>query len=291
MNEICVPTTRAIITDLYIIMKIYHYTSIETLALILKHKTIRFNRLDRMDDPCEKNFIINQMNWSPYTYVSCWTENPAESIPQWHIYTDGGIGVRIGLDKDFIDWDKQLTAFSVPSHQRHHKGSAKDSTGAISVMFNPTRIYRPLSTEVCYNRVTYASEKEYENFEREIGEVSPFIDIDEKTMRKYVGYYRKDKWAFQEESRFVLYAVPFSPTDAVISHSDFINLIRVNSPNNVHFIDVPLKSDKLKKIEVVLGPNVDEGQTILVKALLQKFAPEAELKVSKLNDTPLWFLM
>lgn len=34
-------------------MKIYHYTSLENLALILKHKTIRFNRLDRMEDPCE----------------------------------------------------------------------------------------------------------------------------------------------------------------------------------------------------------------------------------------------
>ena len=31
-------------------MKIYHYTSIETLALILKNKTIRFNRLDHVDD-------------------------------------------------------------------------------------------------------------------------------------------------------------------------------------------------------------------------------------------------
>ncbi len=31
-------------------MKVYHYTSIETLALILKNKSIRFNRLDCVDD-------------------------------------------------------------------------------------------------------------------------------------------------------------------------------------------------------------------------------------------------
>lgn len=31
-------------------MRIYHYTNIETLALVLKNKTIRFNRLDRVDD-------------------------------------------------------------------------------------------------------------------------------------------------------------------------------------------------------------------------------------------------
>lgn len=31
-------------------MKIYHYTNIEALALILKNQTIRFNRLDKVDD-------------------------------------------------------------------------------------------------------------------------------------------------------------------------------------------------------------------------------------------------
>ena len=30
---------------------LYHYTSIETLALILKNKTIRLKRLDLVDDP------------------------------------------------------------------------------------------------------------------------------------------------------------------------------------------------------------------------------------------------
>ncbi len=31
-------------------MDIHHYTNIENLALILKNKTIRFNRLDKVDD-------------------------------------------------------------------------------------------------------------------------------------------------------------------------------------------------------------------------------------------------
>ncbi len=32
---------------------LYHYTSIETLALILKNRTIRFNNLLNVDDPEE----------------------------------------------------------------------------------------------------------------------------------------------------------------------------------------------------------------------------------------------
>jgi len=89
-------------------VKIYHYTSLENLVLILKNKTIRFNRLDRMDDNCERNFYCLGLNWSPYTYVSCWTESEEENIPLWHMYAKGGIGIRIGLDKECIDWEKVL---------------------------------------------------------------------------------------------------------------------------------------------------------------------------------------
>lgn len=271
-------------------MKIYHYTSIETLALILKHKSIRFNRLDKMDDHFEKTFLLNQYNWSPYAYVSCWSENPVENIPLWHTYCPGGAGVRIALDQDFIDWDKQTIAISVPSQPSHHKLPSKDSSGAVSVTFNPIRIYRPLSDEDCYHHVTYANEDEYREYENTIGMESSNNEVEESIMRKYVGLFRKDKWAFQDESRFVIYAVPYTLTDAVVTHKDFVNLIKLNMPNNVPFIDVPIKHDKLNHIEVLLGPNVNEAQTILVKALLQKYAPESSLSVSTLSDSPIWLI-
>lgn len=271
-------------------MKIYHYTTIENLALILKHKTIRFNRLDRMEDHCEKSFIMNQYNWSRYTYVSCWSENAAESIPLWNSYTPGGIGVRIALDMDFIDWSKQPIAFSSPSLPSHHKIPSKDSSGAISVTFNPIRLYPPLCDEYCYNKVHYASKDEYREYEDKIG-MAASNDIDDTLMRKYVGLFRKDKWAFQEESRFVVYAVPYTLTDAVVTHNEFVNLIRLNVPNNVSYIDIPIKPEKLKHIEIVLGPNVNEAQTILVKALLKKYAPDSKLSISSLSDSPIWLLI
>ncbi|MDE6695857.1 MAG: hypothetical protein K2K25_03165 [Muribaculaceae bacterium] len=271
-------------------MKIYHYTSIENLALILKHKTIRFNRLDMMEDPCEKTFLVNQLDWSPYTYVSCWTENPIENVPQWNFYT-GGKGVRIGIDKDFIDWEKQSIAFSAPARPRHHKSLSKDSSGTLSITLNPIRIYRPLSTDICYNKVMYFSDEEYSEFEKNIGRVKTYLEIDEELMRKYIGVIRKDKWSFQDESRFVIYAVPYTSTDAVVSHNEFINLIRMVMPNKVTFIDVPIKPEKLKNIEVTLGPKMDEGQIILTKALLNKYVPDAKLNVSSISDSPIQYIV
>lgn len=53
--------------------KIYHYTSIETLALILKYKTIRFNRLDQVDDYEEACYGSGDLNLhlGQYCFVSC----------------------------------------------------------------------------------------------------------------------------------------------------------------------------------------------------------------------------
>ena len=43
-------------------MKLYHYTTIDTLALILKNRTIRFNRLDKVDDLEEKVVSCGVLN-------------------------------------------------------------------------------------------------------------------------------------------------------------------------------------------------------------------------------------
>lgn len=50
-------------------MRLYHYTTIEALAMILKTRSIKFNRLDRVDDMEElaesKNVRLGQ-----YMFVS-----------------------------------------------------------------------------------------------------------------------------------------------------------------------------------------------------------------------------
>ena len=84
-------------------MKIHHhYTSIETLELILKNRTIRFNRTDRVDDPDENDIIINDINIAKYLFVSCWTMEDCESIPQWSMYGNNSKGVRITLNSEHL---------------------------------------------------------------------------------------------------------------------------------------------------------------------------------------------
>src|SRR5665213_1972145 len=75
---------------------LYHYTSIENFALILKDKNIRFTSLNNVDDLNEgKN--ADFVNIGSYFFVSCWTEDPKESLPFWNMYTPQMKGVRIKL--------------------------------------------------------------------------------------------------------------------------------------------------------------------------------------------------
>ena len=82
-------------------MKIYHYTSIETLALILNNRTLRFNNISNVNDPDEcitEDFGSMQQ----YCFVSCWTKQIEESIPFWQMYASNGHGIRLESDTNHI---------------------------------------------------------------------------------------------------------------------------------------------------------------------------------------------
>lgn len=81
---------------------LYHYTSIEALASILKNRTIRFNKLNRVDDVTEgKSHDFDYI--SEYFFISCWTDLEEESIPFWNMYTPGIKGVRIKLPSSLFN--------------------------------------------------------------------------------------------------------------------------------------------------------------------------------------------
>ena len=77
---------------------LYHYTSIETLALILKNNTLCFNNLLNVDDS-EEAETFDMGKFGRFVYVSCWTSDEQESIPLWNLYTPDMHGVRIRLPR------------------------------------------------------------------------------------------------------------------------------------------------------------------------------------------------
>src|SRR4051794_29390495 len=75
---------------------LYHYTSVDNLKNILQSCTLRFSRLDNVNDPEEA--IASDLPFaSSSVFVSCWSSAEAESIPMWSMYGQSFCGIRLRL--------------------------------------------------------------------------------------------------------------------------------------------------------------------------------------------------
>ena len=269
------------------ISRIHHYTSVETLALILVSKKIRFNRTDKVDDLTESR-RHPRVRFGSYFFVSCWTYDEQESIPQWHMYTDRMRGVRVSLPVMPFQ-QKRL----IPPPQWNLK-----SQGVL---------YAPLSLEEIFGQdhfvlpmfldltrfggpVEYCDDVEtrYENaitLDQTNGLISGQISRPFDLVRL-----KRSEWSFQKEYRFSLFVLPSIPVPeegpgAEAFVSDFPNHV-ANALHNgiapgITYLDVDLSDEALQEMEIVLGPLCSEGSKLAVQALIAQYAPHARVSESR----------
>lgn len=73
---------------------LWHYTNFEALFKIIQNRSLRFTRIDCVNDLLEKESLCRNDLYLR-TYVACFNNSSCESIPLWSIYTTKGKGVRI----------------------------------------------------------------------------------------------------------------------------------------------------------------------------------------------------
>ncbi len=181
---------------------IHHYTSINTLSLILKYKTIRFNRLDRVDDMSEAE-SYGDYEMGKFLFVSCWTDSSIESIPLWHMYTNGMRGVRISIDSDWMHY-RELE----PDPKYNFIQSGKilapipfdkffnDEYFILPNIFQREKLLRKVEyvddPSIYFKKAIHIEKKENDQAEMKLG-VNDFA------------IFKKKVWSFQEEVRFILF--------------------------------------------------------------------------------------
>lgn len=264
-------------------MKIYHYTSIQALALIIKNQTILFNRLDNVDDLEESQYGSGPYNvkLAKYEFVSCWSKEPSENISLWKMYAGFG-GVRIAMDEDlFVSY---CLAPGSPFKSYYKQ------------LFNIEKDYcaTSVNNEVKLYDVTYCDDPE-----NKIKELIKHTDNGGIVLNtSKIGFYKRKEWAFQKESRFKISIFPSDPyvfiKDPALTKSfmegpiingiiAYTESIRRSIDNNydpkVQRIFMPIKKEALDSIEVMLGPCTTEADRIIVEALLQGH------KDSKITDS------
>lgn len=255
---------------------IHHYTTIETLALILKNKSIRFNRLDKVDDLEEGCAISNNINLSKYVLVSCWTESSDENIPLWKLYANGANGVKISVEKDLFE-----------------EYGIKDGK---DIVVKTDGFIIPLNEQI-YGQCNFIPcKKDSDFFYRKIKyvpdiktEIKGMVNFTEKytliTFDK-VGSYKHKRWEFQNESRFVLTATPriegigmLHPMFSTMTN----NCLRENIDLPFDDYYLKIKDSALDKLIVTLCPSATNAQKIIVESLIKEYAPNATVKMSSLS--------
>lgn len=276
--------------------KIYHYTSIETLALILKNKTIRFNRLDNnLDDLEEGQISSNGVKLGNYGFVSCWTEEETESIPLWKLYTTNGIGVRIGMERDMFKDYYYPDIVEIGDIRFNAKASGwKITKTPIEDMFKSEYILQTLLPSQIYNPTFYKHVEYVDDINEKIKDCVTLFKEDDKYNRiiikhEDIGKYKKKHWEFEKETRFFLFIVPGKRFDMNSDINEEWNqwlydVWTKNIRNSISDYYMHLKEDIFDDMEIVLSPNSSIADRIIVESLCEKYAPKAKILDSSLSN-------
>ena len=264
-------------------MRIYHYTNIETLALILKNKTIRFNRLDRVDDLEEGQTVSSGIKTGLYTFVSCWTEDPEESIPLWKMYTNNGVGVRIGLDKNMFKKYDYHNGDIINGEVIHTDGIVKKPVSPTNIISSDYWIFPNFNDGVFYRNMQYVPNLADALKNAIIRNSNGSFNFELSKL----GAFKNSRWSFQNESRFVLNIYP-KPSSISVGDKIFAtwlcSVLNQGIPNTIKYYDLDLDISVLNSIDITLCPNMSEGNKILVESLCKTYLHNVVPKDSTLTN-------
>jgi hypothetical protein len=240
--------------------KLYRYTSLDKLALILKNKSIGLTPLEYLDDKVE-SMTKDLGSFGQDIFVSCWTSIEEEMLPFWKMYTKNMDGVRIGLNAPFFKTEKKeiVTINDKSIEVSKHYMPFKKKPGDIGMI---------LSSELV--KITYTDNEE---------ELKPKVLLVDTEKTKYyeygnMGKYKKILWKFQKEWR-VRIIIP----DPLIFNGNHKKKKELN--NQRFYIEIDI--DAFPKMEIMLGPKSKEGDMEILKTLTKMYNPTAIIKKSDLT--------
>ena len=252
---------------------LYHYTSIETLSLILKTKKIKLQRLDKVNDPTEE--LCQDGKLGKYLFVTCWTSHELEVLPFWYMYGHGKRGVRIRLPMGFIK------SYAV-REQSHGTDGRVTTNGQVFDCVVP-------------EQAMLESEYVVANFSAAFNKFFPVKYTDDPTLLTppvlsngddgtlnvalgALGIHKPTIWHFEQEWRFRLIVHPYgfreiNPEDTSFAHRAFE--ARKDLGFESYFLEIT--DEAYSRMEVTLGPSCTEGDRTITEALMQKYNPNASL--------------
>lgn len=255
---------------------LYHYTSLETLELILQNKTFRLSSLNRMDD-LDEGETTDLQKLGKFIYISSWTKNSDESLLLWG-YSRGVSGVRIKMKTDIFKTEHIKT--TTVSHGLEITIDAEFNIGILNMMKTKNIMFMP--TTVKLERVTYTDlERLLKPTVYENDKISTFIKTED------LGIFKRTQWQDQKEWRYMIKSMPFNMFEfnKLISQQDSNKYLiqELTTREDLGFIDLPLKDDAFEGLEIMSSPSMSEENKLKLNTILEKYCPAASVVNSEIR--------
>ncbi len=263
---------------------LYHYTSLETFALILKNKTLRFNRLDLVND-AEEAMAEDLASANTTQFVSCWTAESSELVPLWYMYNQmKGIRFRLPINMFEGRVEPEIYdhggAVTILRNQNSFYLVKRKSQNPIlepflnfggGLLFGPNPVFYSDQDEFRKPRVLFDMGDPYNEGIKYIGVNT--IDL---------GNVKSMSWDFEKEWRFKISYFGIGEVrplaDIGKEYFDF-----VSNPITTDHIDIRLDSSVFDDCEVTTGPLMTNKDLSKLNNLINKYAPHSTIKASSLK--------
>ena len=261
---------------------LYKYTTLESLALILKSKKIRLNPLTMMDDLQEAQ-SSDEIKFGKYVFISSWMDQPLESIAMWKLYSNMYSGVRIGMEKNpFVKYIATRQDIKRIFPEGNIEGDKIELIAPIEECFNDRYFILNMCYDKCRQKVEYTDDKELL--------MPKLFDIEQDKLQlnsAKLGKYKNTYWEFQNEERYVLRFLPLDvktikSTDNVAQmvYNSFIKKLPF-----INFFDLCLRDDAFSAMEITIAPQFTDGNRIILETLREVYNPSMTISESKLKNS------
>ena len=255
---------------------------------ILENKTIRFARLDSLND-LNEGCCGEYAHLKKYVYVSSWSADERESIPMWSLYgRKNGVpdeGVRIKVPTNLFTFDEygELKEELPLKRVCNQWNVVTDvNTKEIKLSDNVRNVKR-YEKSVFAKRVIGPVKINYLPFWEYKVKYTPFPklgDIQENSSfyPNRIGYEKVDDWSYENEYRFVMRY----PNVQEISGS-LNNLKKDIEFTKDQYIDVIFNEKSIPEMEITLAPNFNSDLIDSFKINLEKLGFTKDLQKSALD--------
>jgi len=260
---------------------LYQYTSMNSVLAILENKTIRFTRLDSLND-LNEGCCGEYAHLKKYVYISSWSADERESIPMWSLYgrdkkenvLDQGVRIKVPTNlftfdgngglKEELALNKVLNNWNVVTEVKTKdielgedvKEKLKDAD-LNDYHFTRKEVVGPVKVDY----ISFANYADRYSGILKPGQHPGFYSF----FPKDVGYEKVDDWAYENEYRFWMqypYCKQIYGSGGVLKNDV--------SFTKYPYIDVFYNEKAIPEMEIMLAPNFNVSLVETFKSELEK---------------------